>query len=177
MRLVGEDIVATELIIPENHVIRPVDMAAMLASGHTAVMVRQQPGRLHHPDGHGTGGAGQRAEKGRYHRFQFHACSPPWQRNAARQPCERRSSRTIRTFSGGRVLDALAGSDLVVINAGSSAGREDFTADVIAGLGQVVVHGVAIKPGKPVILGIVQGKPVIGIPGIRSRPRSPSGSS
>jgi putative molybdopterin biosynthesis protein len=53
----------------------------------------------------------------------------------------------------------------VVINAGSSAGREDFTADVIAGIGRVLVHGVSIKPGKPVILGIVQGKPVIGIPG------------
>ena len=53
----------------------------------------------------------------------------------------------------------------MVINAGSSAGREDFTADVIAELGEVLVHGVAIKPGKPVILAIVQGKPVIGIPG------------
>jgi putative molybdopterin biosynthesis protein len=63
------------------------------------------------------------------------------------------------------VLEALGSSDLVVINAGSSAGREDFTADVIAGIGQVLVHGVAIKPGKPVILAIVQGKPVIGIPG------------
>jgi putative molybdopterin biosynthesis protein len=52
-----------------------------------------------------------------------------------------------------------------VINAGSSAGREDFTADVIAKLGAVIVHGVSIKPGKPVILGIIKGKPVIGIPG------------
>jgi len=63
------------------------------------------------------------------------------------------------------ILEALADSDIVVINAGSSAGREDFTADVISSLGEVLVHGVAIKPGKPVILGIVKGKPVIGIPG------------
>ena len=54
---------------------------------------------------------------------------------------------------------------MVVIIAGSSAGREDFTAGVIAELGEVLVHGVSIKPGKPVILGIVKGKPVIGIPG------------
>src|SRR5512147_3117637 len=43
VRLVGEDIVATELIIPENHVIRPVDLAAMIASGHTMVRVRRNP--------------------------------------------------------------------------------------------------------------------------------------
>jgi putative molybdopterin biosynthesis protein len=53
----------------------------------------------------------------------------------------------------------------VVINAGSSAGREDFTAPVLAELGTIPVHGINIKPGKPVILAIAQGKPVIGIPG------------
>ncbi len=70
-----------------------------------------------------------------------------------------------RLFSNRPSSTLSAESDLVVINAGSSAGREDFTADVIAELGEVLVHGVAIKPGKPVILAIVQGKPVIGIPG------------
>ncbi|MCE7699696.1 MAG: molybdopterin-binding protein, partial [Methanobacterium paludis] len=53
----------------------------------------------------------------------------------------------------------------VLINAGSSAGREDFTCKVIEELGEVCVHGVAIKPGKPVILGSIKDKPVVGIPG------------
>jgi putative molybdopterin biosynthesis protein len=53
----------------------------------------------------------------------------------------------------------------VLINAGSSAGRDDHTARVVAELGQTLVHGLAIKPGAPVILGVAQGKPVIGIPG------------
>ncbi len=56
-------------------------------------------------------------------------------------------------------------NDLVLINAGSSAGRQDYTAKVIEELGEVVLHGVAIKPGKPVILGIINNKPVIGIQG------------
>ncbi|MDH3944031.1 MAG: molybdopterin-binding protein, partial [Anaerolineae bacterium] len=60
--------------------------------------------------------------------------------------------------------------DLVLVNAGSSAGEEDFTARVIAELGEVLVHGVAVRPGHPVILGIVDGTggdvvPVIGVPG------------
>jgi putative molybdopterin biosynthesis protein len=51
------------------------------------------------------------------------------------------------------------------INAGYSAGTEDYTVHVLRELGEVVIHGVAVKPGKPVILAIVRGKPVIGLPG------------
>jgi len=63
------------------------------------------------------------------------------------------------------VSQAVAQHDVVLVNAGSSAGSEDYTAEVIAELGQVVVHGVAVRPGHPVILGIVDGKPVLGVPG------------
>ena len=54
---------------------------------------------------------------------------------------------------------------MVLINAGSSAGRDDYTVHVLRELGEVLIHGVAIKPGKPVILAIVDKKPVIGLPG------------
>jgi putative molybdopterin biosynthesis protein len=63
------------------------------------------------------------------------------------------------------VAAAVAENDLVLVNAGSSAGTEDYTVHVLRELGEVIVHGVAMKPGKPVILAVVQGKPVIGIPG------------
>src|SRR5262249_20642596 len=63
------------------------------------------------------------------------------------------------------IFASLQVHDMVIVNAGTSAGREDFTADVLADLGEVFVHGVAIKPGKPVILAICHGKPVIGLPG------------
>lgn len=63
------------------------------------------------------------------------------------------------------VSDAVQDCDIVIINAGSSAGRDDYTVHAIRDLGEVLTHGVAIKPGKPVILGKVQGKPVIGLPG------------
>ena len=63
------------------------------------------------------------------------------------------------------VLKALDECDMVLVNAGSSQGREDFTYDIIEELGEVCIHGLAIKPGKPAILGKVNDKPVIGIPG------------
>ncbi|MCS7233823.1 MAG: molybdopterin biosynthesis protein [Synergistetes bacterium] len=55
--------------------------------------------------------------------------------------------------------------DIVIIGAGSSKGEKDFTAEVIAALGEIVVEGIACKPGKPLILGKVKEKPVVGLPG------------
>ncbi|TET87542.1 MAG: molybdopterin biosynthesis protein, partial [Dehalococcoidia bacterium] len=63
------------------------------------------------------------------------------------------------------IRQALVEHDIVVVNAGASAGRQDYTASLLAELGEVIVHGVAIRPGHPVVLGIVEGKPVVGIPG------------
>ncbi len=63
------------------------------------------------------------------------------------------------------VIKGVEENDILLIGAGSSAGTKDFVAHVIEELGELVVHGVALKPGKPTILGIVDNKPVIGIPG------------
>jgi putative molybdopterin biosynthesis protein len=63
------------------------------------------------------------------------------------------------------IARAVKENDIVVVSAGSSAGTKDYTADVIAGLGEVLVHGVAMKPGKPLIIGRIEKKPVIGLPG------------
>ena len=64
-----------------------------------------------------------------------------------------------------KVLDSVKENDITIVNAGSSAGTEDWTVHVLKELGEVIVHGVSMKPGKPVILAIVNGKPVIGLPG------------
>ena len=164
VRLVGEDIVATELIIPENHVIRPVDMAAMIASGHTTVVVRGKPRVGVIPTGTELVGPGSELKKGDIIDFNSTMLSAMVM-ECGGQPVKKRIVKDEAGLLEKTILDALAESDLVLINAGSSAGREDFTAHVIAEMGKVFVHGVNIKPGKPVILGIVQGKPVIGIPG------------
>ena len=164
VRLVGEDIVATELIIPENQLIRPVDMAAMIASGHTTVMVRKRPRIAIIPTGTELVDPGSDLKKGDiidFNSTMLAAMATEYGADAARGEIVKDDAALLKTT----ILDALETNDLVVINAGSSAGREDFTSTVIAGLGRVFVHGVNIKPGKPVILGIVNNKPVIGIPG------------
>lgn len=164
VRLVGEDIVATELVLSENHVIRPVDMAAMIASGHTSVMVRRRPVVSIIPTGTELVEPGSELKKGNiidFNSTMLSAMAAECGTRAVRKNIVKDDAGVLRQT----VLEALADSDIVVINAGSSAGREDFTAEVIAGLGEVIVHGVSIKPGKPVILGIIKGKPAVGIPG------------
>jgi putative molybdopterin biosynthesis protein len=161
---VGEDIVATELIISENHVVRPVDMAAMIASGHTTVMVRPRPVVSIIPTGTELVEPGTDLKRGDiidFNSTMLAAMATEYGAHAVQKNIVKDSVFLLRQT----ILDTILDSDVVVINAGSSAGREDFTANVIAELGEVIVHGVSIKPGKPVILGLVKGRPVIGIPG------------
>lgn len=62
------------------------------------------------------------------------------------------------------LVEALA-FDLVVISGGSSVGERDLLASVLDGMGEVIFHGIAVKPGKPTLLALVEGKPVLGMPG------------
>ncbi|RJQ42859.1 MAG: molybdopterin biosynthesis protein [Gaiellales bacterium] len=164
VRTVGEDIVATELILPENQRIRPVDIAAMLASGLTSVPVRRQPHIAIIPTGSELVQPGNVAGRGQIIEFNSRLLSSMasgWGAIAKRHE--------VVPDDFGAVVAALSSaaveSDIVVINAGSSAGSEDYTVHAIAEIGEVLVHGVRIKPGKPVVLGIIDDTPVLGIPG------------
>ena len=63
------------------------------------------------------------------------------------------------------VRDALSACDMVVLSGGTSKGAGDLSHAIVSRLGRIVVHGVALKPGKPLCLGIVQGKPIVVLPG------------
>jgi putative molybdopterin biosynthesis protein len=164
VRVIGEDIVATELILPENHRIRPVDLGAMLAAGHTEVAVRKKPKVVIVPTGTEIVEPGTELKKGDIIEFNSRILSGlvyEWGGEPVRFSIVPDRFDEIKKA----ILDALEMGDLVVVNAGASAGSEDFTARAVRALGDVLLHGVNIKPGKPVILGWVRGKPVLGIPG------------
>jgi len=164
VRVIGEDIVATELILPENHRIRPVDTGAMLAAGYTEVAVRRKPKVVVIPTGTEIVEPGTELKKGDIIEFNsgiLGGLVSEWGGNAVRFRIVPDRFDEIKKA----ILDALRMGDMVVVNAGASAGSEDFTARAVKELGDVLLHGVNIKPGKPVILGWVRGKPVLGIPG------------
>ncbi|MEW6229427.1 MAG: molybdopterin biosynthesis protein [Bacillota bacterium] len=164
VRTVGEDIVATELVIPENHRIRPADLGAMLAAGVTEVRVRKKPRVAIIPTGDELVPPGSRLAPGDIVEFNSRmigglVCEwggDPVFYDMVPDDCE---------AIAGAVKDASDTCDIVVVNAGSSAGTEDYTSRVARSLGELIVHGVAIKPGKPTILGIASGRPFLGIPG------------
>jgi putative molybdopterin biosynthesis protein len=164
VRPLGEDIVATELVLPGSHRLRPQDLAACAAAGLTAVAVRQPPHVTVIPTGTELVPIGTEPGPGdivEFNSLMLGAMMAEWGGRATRWPAIPDDYERLKQT----ILAALAASDIVVVNAGSSAGSEDYTARAVADLGQLVVHGVAVRPGHPVVLGVVQHKPVIGIPG------------
>lgn len=169
VRKMGEDIVATKLLFPRGHQINAYAMGALLSGGVFQVEVYKRPRVLIIPTGSEL--------------VQWHETSPeqlvPGQviesnstvlkalcrdngADADRHPMLKDDLETIT-----RAVDQAVkgGYDMVCIIGGSSAGSEDFARPVMASLGRVMVHGVTMMPGKPVLMGEISGKPVFGIPG------------
>jgi putative molybdopterin biosynthesis protein len=169
VRRMGEDIVATELLFPRNHRITPYCIGALLSGGIFEVAVRRKPKVLIIPTGSELVdwrqtdplelAPGQVIESNSFVLGKLtEACGGVFERH--RMLADHLDNIRLA------VQDAVTEDfDCVLIIGGSSAGSEDFARPVISQLGQVLVHGVTIMPGKPVIIGSVEGKPVFGIPG------------
>lgn len=164
VRPFGEDIVATELILPENHLIHPHDLGAMSAAGVTEIPVRRKPRVAVIPTGSELVPAGTAPPPGRlieFNSLMLAELLKEWGADARRSPIVP-DDRELLTRTISKALDD---NDLVIVNAGSSAGSRDYTATIVEELGKLIVHGIAIRPGHPTILGVARGKPLIGIPG------------
>ncbi len=176
VRLLGEDMVATELVIPSGHELRPVDLGAIAASGYDHVQVWRKPRVAIIPTGTELRAMGKPVKAGEIIEFNSLVLASQvesWGGLPDRLP--------IVLDELERIMDAAANAaidhDLVLIIAGSSAGTEDFTADVVESLGTLLVHGIAVRPGHPVILGMIEKSskggpprvdksiPIIGVPG------------
>ncbi|MBI4506725.1 MAG: molybdopterin biosynthesis protein [Chloroflexi bacterium] len=164
VRAMGEDIVATELVLPEGQRIGPADLGALAASGQTTVQVRRRPRVAIIPTGSELVPPTAEPQPGQIIEFNSLMLAgqvAEWGGEPVRWPIVPDERARIHAA----VVEALASCDLVLVNAGSSAGSEDYTAAIIAELGEVLAHGAAIRPGHPLILGLARGKPVLGIPG------------
>lgn len=208
VRKMGEDMVATEIILPPGVCIGPYDLGALAAGGVLEVPVFARPRVAIVPSGSEIVPLNQAREEdlraGRvlpeFNSLIFSAMiteaggdpvtlpvvpDEP-EAIAAAVTAALGALNTVEAGTGpgiesgarsgvdagagagaGTGADAItgAGADLVILNAGSSAGSHDYTAHVLESLGEVLVHGVSVMPGKPAVLAVVRGKPVIGVPG------------
>lgn len=164
VRPIGEDIAAGEMLLPSHHKIRPVDIGVLLAGGILEVKSFNKPQVSVIPTGteiikpHENPEEGDiiDSNSGMFAAMVTDAGGIPHRCGIVPDDYEKIKETVLREIKN---------SDMVIINAGSSAGTEDYTVHVLREIGEVIIHGVAMKPGKPVILAIVQGKPVIGLPG------------
>ena len=165
VRPLGEDMVASELVLPPNHVLRPVDLGAWPVAATTACCC----------------GAGRACTSCRPAASWCRLASSPrrarssnptvwcWRPRYARRAARREVLASVADEPGD-IREALLAAlreapDLVLLLSGSSAGSRDYSAAVLRAEGQLLVHGVAVRPGHPVILGMARGVPVIGVPG------------
>ena len=164
VRPVGEDIVAGEMIVPAHHLLRPPDLGALLAGGIMNIEVMAKFKAAIIPSGTEVVSPEARLKKGSVPDFNstvVAAYLSEWGAEAQILPIVPDEPEKI----GRAVLEATKTNDLIIVIAGSSAGEKDYTFKVIEKLGQVFLHGVATRPGKPTILGKVGTKPVVGLPG------------
>lgn len=164
IRCLGEDVVEKEMIIPSFHTIRPQDIGSMISGKIDKIQVFKEfkvgiiPTGTELIDRHETPKIGDIIE---FNSRLFEGLILEYEAVPIIYPIVEDNYEKIKTS----VLRALEECDMVLINAGSSQGREDFTYDIIEELGEVCIHGLAIKPGKPAILGKINNKAVVGIPG------------
>jgi putative molybdopterin biosynthesis protein len=164
IRPIGEDIVATEMIIPSKHKIRPIDLGALISGGIQKLKVYKEPKVGILPTGTEIIEKVDRLKPGKIIDSNSRVFEALVQEDGGipnrYSPVEDDYGKLKKA-----VLKGVKENDILIIGAGSSAGTKDYVVHVIEELGEVAIHGVALKPGKPTILGIIDGKPVIGIPG------------
>lgn len=169
IRKIGEDIVATELLFPQNHLVTPYCLGALISGGVFSVTVKKKPKILIIPTG---------SELVDWQQMQDNSLQPGQVLDANSYVLGSLAASSGATFVRHEPLkDDLetltekvrlavhSDADIILTVGGSSAGSQDYSKEVIETLGDILVHGVTIMPGKPVIVGNINHKPIFGIPG------------
>ncbi len=169
VRRVGEDFVASEMIAPSHHKITPYDVGAILSAGISGIDVIKKPRILFIPSGSELVSIEDLSQgdppSGSVIEFNTVILKGLSEQAGAIADCKAIVKDDYESIKAAIMQGIESDYNMVVLNAGSSAGSEDYSATAIKSLGEVLVHGVAMMPGKPTILGMINGKPVIGNPG------------
>ncbi|MCL2627176.1 MAG: molybdopterin biosynthesis protein [Oscillospiraceae bacterium] len=164
VRVIGEDICAGDMILPSLTKITPSALGAMIAGGVLEVSVIKKPVVGFIPTGDEIIAPVSNPKAGEILEFNsaiVSAMLSEWGAEPLVFPIVRDDKELIKKA----LTFALGECDIVLIGAGASMGREDYTAVVISEVGDIVIRGIAMRPGKPTILGHSGGKPIIGMPG------------
>lgn len=163
---IGEDVAAGSELLPGGHQVRPQDIGGLLALGVTEIPVVARPRVGILATGDEVIEPGQIPRGGQIRDINSYTVAALSRRAGGEPAILGIVPDDLSRLKTAAAL-ALEQSDMLVLSAGSSVSARDMTVDVIDSLGEpgVLLHGVATRPGKPTIVGVVDGKPVIGLPG------------
>jgi molybdopterin molybdotransferase len=162
----GEDVAAGQVVLPQGTLLRPPEIGGLMALGLIRVSVARPPRVAILSSGDEVIEPERSPQPGQVRDVNTYTLAALAERHGGCAACSGiipdRQEALDQALRG-----ALDGCDMAVITAGSSASTRDLTAEVIDALGPpgVLAHGVNVKPGKPTILAVCRGKPVIGLPG------------
>jgi molybdopterin molybdotransferase len=163
---IGDDVKVGEVLFTSGHILRPQDVGALMALGIVKIDVFHRPKVAIISAGDEVVPPEENPVAGQVRDINTYTLSGlVSQANAVPVPYGIVKDNANALDNVART--ALANAEIVVITSGSSISTRDMTANVISSLGKpgVLVHGVSLRPGKPTILAVVEGKPVFGLPG------------
>jgi putative molybdopterin biosynthesis protein len=167
VRMIGEDVIEGDMLLPSSHKVKAFDVGMLLSAGVTSISVKRRPTCCIIPTGKELIDPYEIPEMTArlsglidFNSYLLAAMAKDLGFLPVKLSIVTEREELLRTLDA-----AVHAHDVIVINAGSSAGSEDFTEEVIADRGSVVFHGVSMMPGKPTVFGTVNGRPVFGIPG------------
>ena len=165
VRLMGEDMVSSEIVLQVNHQLRPVDIGALAGCGYQEVPVRRKPKVLILPTGSELRHHRQVPARGELTEYNSLILRGQVLQAGGEVQCSAIIDDGVAQLRAALESALAQAPDLILLLSGSSAGSHDYTAAALRELGEVLVHGIAVRPGHPVILGMAGGLPVIGVPG------------
>ena len=159
----GADIIVGQTVIARGDVLNPSRIGALAALGVGDVEVFAKPTIAILSTGNEIADPGQELKPGQIYDINKFTLSTIIQEHGGMPAPFSTAQDTIEALES--AIDACAACDVLVFSGGSSVGERDLILDVIGRKGEIVFHGIAVKPGKPTVFGTIKGKPMFGMPG------------
>ena len=159
----GADIVVGQTVIARGDVLNPSRIGALAALGVSEVEVFAKPTVAILSTGNEIADPGHELKPGQIYDINKFTLSTIIAEHGGVPMPFATAQDTIDALE--RAIDAVASCDVLVFSGGSSVGERDLILDVIGRKGEIVFHGIAVKPGKPTVFGTINGKPMFGMPG------------
>jgi molybdenum cofactor synthesis domain-containing protein len=159
----GADIVRGQVVLREGDVLNPSRIGAVAALGALEVEVFAKPTVAILSTGNEIVDPGRKLEPGQIYDINKFTLSTIIEEHGSTALPFQTAEDTIEDLE--RAIDACLACDVLVFSGGSSVGERDLILDVLGRRGKILFHGIAVKPGKPTVFGVIDGKPVFGMPG------------